>query len=327
MNTYRHIYGIDVSKDTLDMLLLWEGERTYSTLPNTGADILSWISTLDKATTLCVFEPTGAYSSKLLHYLVEHHIAVSVVNPCQSDGYAKACGIISKNDRQAALALAMMGKTLALPLYKYPQPDMHKRKQILAGLNALKRQQQMLKNQLHALEHQIIFAPQVVTALEATLTTVEAQIQTLEEQLNELSDEEHCQQLNLMQSVVGIGTKTAQLLIAASGGIQNFKRPRQLSKFIGLIPSSHFSGTSVRKKGRITKKGDSALRACLYMAARSAKKHNLACKALYERLRAKGKPYKQAMVAVMNKLIKQVFGVVQSRVAFDNKYYLSFCEN
>lgn len=220
----------------------------------------------------------------------------------------------------------MMGKTLDLPLYQCPTDDMQKRKQILAGLNALKKQQQTLKNQLHALEHQIIFEPKVVVALQATLATVEEQIQSLEQQLNELSDEELSQQLKLMMSVVGIGPKTAQWLIAATGGIQNFKRSGKLSKFIGLISSSHFLGSSVRKKGGITKKGNSALRASLYMAARSAKKHNLACKDLYERLRAKGKPHKQAMVASMNKLIKQVFGVVQSRVPFDNQYYLSFCK-
>ncbi len=63
MNTYKNIYGIDVSKDTLDIILL------------------------------CNDRP-GAYSA-----LTTHQIAVKLVNPSKSDGYAKACGIISKNDR------------------------------------------------------------------------------------------------------------------------------------------------------------------------------------------------------------------------------------
>ena len=60
------------------------------------------------------------------------------------------------------------------------------------------------------------------------------------------------------------------------------------------------------------------------MATRSAKRHNKACKELFERLRKAGKPYRQAVVAVMHKLIKQVFGVVNSGVTFNNDFYLKF---
>ena len=109
---------------------------------------------------------------------------------------------------------------------------------------------------------------------------------------------------------------------ASTGGIQHFEHARQLSKFIGVVPYSHKSGSSVRKKGRITKRGNRDLRAALFMGARSATQYNAACKDLYLRLREAGKPYKQAMVAVMNKLIKQIFGVVNSGVSFDNQFYL-----
>lgn len=60
------------------------------------------------------------------------------------------------------------------------------------------------------------------------------------------------------------------------------------------------------------------------MRARSAIRFNLACKDLCTRLRRIGKSYKQAMVAVMNKLIKQIFGVVNSNTPFDNEHYLKF---
>ncbi len=85
-----------------------------------------------------------------------------------------------------------------------------------------------------------------------------------------------------------------------------------------------FDTPSVRYRGPITKRGNAELRACLYMAARSARRFNLACKDLYERLRARGKGYKQAMVAVMNKLIRQIFAVLKNDTVFDNNYYLKF---
>lgn len=324
MKTFNTIFGIDVSQATLD-LVEFSNQDNLQQIPNTTLGILEWIDQLpSKEDVLCVLEPTGCYSYRLLHYLTHHGVAIKLVSPCQSHGFTQALGIISKDDRQAARTLALMGKSLDLPLYKHPNENMQRRKQLLLGINALKKQSQMLKSQLHALDNQIIFEPKVVQALKQTLATVEGQLQTLEEELDDLSDEEHDHQFKLMTSVVGIGPKTAHLLLCATGGIQHFNHPRQLSKFVGVVPYSHTSGTSVRKKGRITKKGNSALRASLYMAARSAKKYNLACKELYERLRRIGKSYKQAMVAVMNKLIRQAFGVVQSGVSFDNQYYKKF---
>lgn len=329
MKTYKKVIGIDVSKDILDVVILKDNEKTeeYKQYKNRTKSITNWLKSIDKDNAVCVLEPTGTYSSRIMHYLSQFKIPFKVVNPIQSDAFGKALGVISKNDRQAALSLAMMGKTLNLPLYKYPGVKMLERKQLLLGLNALKKQQQMLKNQLHALSHQIIYVPKVKDALESTLQIVEEQIEELEKELIDLSDDENEAQLKLIRSVNGIGPKTSQLLLASTGGIHNFERASQLSKFIGLIPSSHYSGSSVRKRGRITKRGNAALRASLYMGARSAIRYNLACKALYERLRENGKPYKQAIVAVMNKLVKQVFGVVHSGVSFDNQHYLKFIKN
>ena len=323
MSTYNFIYGIDVSQSTLDIVLLPQG--THQQIANTEKGIREWLHELtDCEKVLCVLEATGCYSNRLTNLLAQADIDTSVVSPSQSDGFTKAQGIISKNDKQAAHSLALMGQCLNLPLYQQSSPQMQNRKQVLMGINALKKQRQMLRNQLHALNNQILFAPSVKQALATTLHTVEQELKGLEEALNELSDEEYKQQYDLVTSVVGIGQKTAQALLCATGGLQHFESAKQLAKFVGLVPSSHYSGTSVHKKGRITKKGNAQLRASLYMAARSAKKHNQACKDLYERLRSAGRNYKQAMVAVMHKLIKQIFGVFRSGLQFDNLHYLQF---
>ena len=318
MTNFNCVFGIDVSKDNLD--IFDTSTLQYYQISNTKKSILKWIEKVDPDS-LCVFEPTGSYSDQLLHFLSAKSIAINLVNPTQSHGFTKAQGIISKNDKQAAQTLALMGQVLDLPLFKKSTKAMQERKQLLMGINALKKQRQMLKNQLHALSYQILFVPQVQTALKETLQTVEQQLEQLEKELTDLSDEEHQQQFDLITSVVGIGEKTANLLLTVTGGLQNFQRPRQVSKFLGIVPYSHDSGTSIKIKGRITKKGNSALRASLYMAARSAKRYNLACKELYDRLIANGKPHKKAMVAIMNKLIKQAFGVYSAKKEFDNEYY------
>jgi len=309
MSTYSSVYGIDVSMADLDVVNLNEEKMTIKKVKNNDNPIKKWIKNLPCKNVLCVLEPTGCYSDRILYYLNKNNIAVAVVSPNQSHGFFQAQGIVSKNDKQAAHSLALMGQRLDLPLHKAKSDDMLKRKQLLMGINALKKQRQAIRNQLHALNHQIIFVPKVVEAFKETLAIVEKQLTELEEELNDISDEEHSKQFQLITS-------------NATNGIHNFQHAGQVAKLAGVVPSSHQSGSSVRKQGRITKKGNNELRACLYMAARSAKRYNLACKALYERLRFKGKPHKKAMVAVMNKLVKQVFGVVHSGVSFDNQFYL-----
>ena len=324
MNTYSQLFGIDVRKDTLDIACLADQATCVRQIANTNEAILNWLENIDPHTSLCVLEPTGSYSARLVYHLQEKGIAVSLVNPNQSAGFAQAQGIISKNDRQAARTLALMGRTLDLPLYPKQDAMRQQRKQLLNALTALKKQRQMLKNQLHALQQYPLIQPTAQQAYEQTLETIEQQIDQLKEQLEELSDEEHQRMLKRMETVVGIGQTSAQALLLAIGSFTYFQHARQVSKFLGLVPSSHFSGTSVFIRGRISKKGCSEVRANLYMAARSAIRFNLACKDLYERLRAKGKPHKQAMVAVMNKLVKQIFGCVVNNTDFDNQFYLRF---
>lgn len=324
MKKHPLIYGIDVSKDVLDLCLIGRGQNQIKQIANEKASIQQWIGDLDKNNSYCVIEYTGSYSSILINLLAIKGVEFSVVNPSQSSYFIKALGIVNKNDRNAAQALALMGQSLDLPLYVMESESKQQRKQILSSIRALKKQRQMLNNQLHALSRQAIVSKPVEQALETTLQTVNEQIQVLEEQLEGLSDEEHESMMKKIMSVVGIGSKTAQALLSATGGLHHFEYDRQLAKFIGIVPQSHDSGSSVRYRGPITKKGNSELRACLYMAARSARRFNLACKELYERLRSNGKCHRQAMVAVMNKLIRQIFAVVKNDKPFDNYYYLKY---
>jgi transposase len=62
------------------------------------------------------------------------------------------------------------------------------------------------------------------------------------------------------------------------------------------------------------------VRAKLYVAAGSALQHNPACKALYQRLRARGKSVKVARIAVVHKLVRTAFGGVKSGKSFDPNY-------
>ena len=89
---------------------------------------------------------------------------------------------------------------------------------------------------------------------------------------------------------------------------------------MGLNPRVFESGTSVKGRGHISKMGTSRLRKLLYLCSWSAKKHNVFCKEMYERLKAKNKPEKVIKVAIANKLIRQAFAVGTNGDVFKNNY-------
>ncbi|MBF0598372.1 transposase, partial [Faecalibacter rhinopitheci] len=95
---------------------------------------------------------------------------------------------------------------------------------------------------------------------------------------------------------------------------------KQLISYAGLSPTEYRSGSSIRGRVRICKQGGKQLRNMLYMCALNAKKSNGYCRALYDRLVEKGKNKKAALIAVCNKLLKLVFGVVKNKTFYHENF-------
>ena len=109
----------------------------------------------------------------------------------------------------------------------------------------------------------------------------------------------------------------AGAVIGYFGDMKDFETAKQLVCFIGSNPSPKESGSSVKGRGSISRKGNGYLRKLFFLAALSACKWNRSCKDLYERLVAKGKAKKVALIAVANKLIRQVFAVTKYSRGYD----------
>jgi len=323
MSHLQNFCGIDVSSNTLDYIVLSSTDNTrisakaikdkskaFTQIPNTLAAIKTKFGQPEFDQTLFVLEATGTYSSKLLHEY-------------QSKSYMASKGITNKNDKNAAFCLAAMGKNEELRLYKAPTMEMQHRKQIFSTFQALQKQERMLTNQVHALEQYAEVNQLALNSLQQVLDQVKQQRETLEQQLYSPSQDPNFQEkMKNGTSVVGIGNKTAEAILLATNGLDGFDQVPAVAKCLGITPSSHRSGTSINRKGGITKFGSNSVRGLLYMCTRSAIQHNKACKELYARLRAKGKPHKVAAVAVMHKLVKQFFACVKFSRTFDNDYHL-----
>ncbi len=142
----------------------------------------------------------------------------------------------------------------------------------------------------------------------------------LEKELDKKLLEWKPQLVERVQSVMAIGKRATAELIVFTQGFKDMTNYRQLISYAGLSPREFSSGTSIRGRSKICKQGGKTLRNILYTCSMSAIKSNVACKQLYERLVAKGKNKKLALIAVCNKLLKQVFAVVYKQTLFDNNY-------
>jgi transposase len=150
-------------------------------------------------------------------------------------------------------------------------------------------------------------------------------IERLTKDMHELAERHYSTMLANLESIPGMGKKTAMMLIVLSGGFNRFDDYRKLSSYIGLSPRIFESGTSVKGKARLCKMGMARIRAMLYICSWSAKRYNKACKALYERLLLKGKAKKLALIAVANKLLKQAFAIATKQIDYNENYSNNIC--
>ena len=111
-----------------------------------------------------------------------------------------------------------------------------------------------------------------------------------------------------------------RFVIILTEGFTKFENAGQLCNYAGITPTIRRSGSSVRGRSRISKVGNRKLRNLLFLCAFSACKHNKGCREIYERITAKGKSKKLALIAVSNKLLKQAFAIAKSGLPYDENY-------
>ena len=123
--------------------------------------------------------------------------------------------------------------------------------------------------------------------------------------------------LDLVRSITGFGEVSATILLAELPSIADFT-PKALAAFVGLSPSEHSSGTSVRRSGKTSRIGTERLRSTPHMCALSAKRNNKPLAAFVARMSAAGKPPKVILVAVARKLLVYAHAVIRTQKAFDS---------
>lgn len=312
-----HFIGIDISKKYFDVAL-----PALKTAKRFGNDKTGFTCLLKQLPpdSCCVMEATGPYYLRLATHLHEQGIAVSVVNPLVIRRFSQMRLLRTKTDQVDAKLIAAYGALEKPALWKPATVSISELQQEASVLQGLIKQRTAIENQLEALEQMPHVSQQALQTLDTLLETLNQQIEQLEKSLAKKAQEQAGEQLENIVSIPGIGRKTAIQLLIITQAFTRFENHKQLCSYIGLSPRIYESGSSVKGKARISKLGMARIRSMLYVCAWSAARCNLACRQLYQRLLAKGKAKKLALVAVANKLLKQAFAIASSNQKYSDSF-------
>ncbi len=316
------ILGIDIAKEKFDAALFSEKKLLSSgTFANNASGHRKLHRWLEKKTDQIVWacmEATGRYGEDLASYLFETGYKVSVVNPARIRKYADSKLLRNKTDLLDAKVIADFCRTQEPELWQPEKPEKSELREISRRLSALFEERTREKNRLQS----GIKSKVVKESIEANLDFLNQQIISLEEKtqghIDQNPDLKEKQQLLI--SVPGIGKKTATLILGELPSVDRFQHSGQVVAYAGLSPQQRSSGSSVKKKTRLTKIGNRNLKTGLYFPAMTAIKHNPLVIALALRLEKKDKEKMVIIGAAMKKLLQISYGVLKSGMPFDPNY-------
>jgi len=320
MESQKLCCGIDVSHLTLDVSYQNNlGELFHLRVGNNnkGFDLILEHTGTDYH---FVMEATGVYYIRLAFYLYGRGCKLSVVNSLSVKRYIQMHLERNKSDKKDSGWICRYAIEQRPPYWEMPDSAYFECKQLYNTIREYADQIKRFNNQLHSLRLLPLPSKDTIRSLEKITQQLAKEMTILEGKLEAQLEQWQPAQLKSVSSIKGIGKRATAMLIVFTQGFKYTKSHRQLISFAGLSPTEYSSGSSIQGKPRIYKRGGKNLRDVLYMCSMNAMKTNPACKSLYDRLRANGKTGKQALIAVCNKLLKQVFAVVKNNSLYQPNY-------
>lgn len=316
MQTKLHV-GIDISKSTFDVAIPLSEKEGYAhkKFSNNPEGFKKLVQQLEPGS-CCIMEASGVYYLQLAIYLHENSMRVSVVNPLTIKRFSQMRLTRAKTDKKDSAIIAEYGKVENPVEWKPRAEHMLQMQQLQALQDNYTRQLTRLSNQQEAFVQSGVKNQFGNKLISQEIAHVKQQIKKLDKELMRITSEFHADLFERLQTIKGIGKRSAITLIIITDGFTRFENHKQLCAYIGLSPRIFESGTSVKGKSKICKMGMARMRKLLYCCSMQAIKCNKACKEMFERLTQRGKNGKLALIAVANKLLRQAFAIGTTQMKY-----------
>jgi transposase len=302
--------GIDVAKDSL-VIAVRPLDRRWE-CPNTPQGCRQLVQTLtalaeSPAQIRVVLESTGGLELDAAIALQEAGLEVAVIKPERARYYAKATGQLAKTDAIDARLLAEFAEKVDVTIYPLPSAAIRDFRDLLDRREQLVEMKVMESNRLASTTDQ-----QAVASVSGHVKWLEREIGKVEKTMKQrIAGNEQWRELDrILQTIPGIGNQVSRTLIGQLPELGYLDR-KAISHLAGLAPMAHDSGTQQGTRHIVG--GRQQVRNMLYMAAVVASHHNEVCAALYQRLLARGKATKVALIAVAHKLLVIANAMVRNK--------------
>jgi transposase len=329
----KQVAGIDVAQKELVVCLGrmhddWTPELYASkTFANTARGFESFVEWVKKLTEVSVpvrfvMEATGVYHESLAYYLDEQEIEVSIVLPNKISNYARSLEVKTVTDKTASEAIALFGLERKIDRWSRPNGLFKKLRQLTRERGQLIDERTVLKNQLHAEQTEAEPYTKSIVRIKKRITLLDSQEKEILKELRDLikTDKELQQLVILICTLCGVGLLTAATVLGETNGFELIRNKRQLTSYGGLDVKEKQSGTSVKGKPRISKKGNKYLRKAMYLPALAAIRHDERFKAIFIRLVAKHGIKMKAVVAIQRKLLEMIYTIYKTGKPYDKNY-------
>lgn len=330
----KQVAGIDVAQNELVVSLGkmcddWSPElyasKVFANTQKGFASLVEWINKLTEATVPVryVMEATGVYHESLAYYLDEKDMEVSIVQPNKISNYARTLEVKTVTDKTASEAIARFGLERKLDRWSRPKGLFKKLKQLTRERGQLVDERTVLKNQLHAEQTEAEPNKKSIERIKKRIALLDKQEKEILQELKALikTDTEMQQLVVLICSLPGIGILTAATILGETNGFDLIRNKRQLISYAGLDVREKQSGTSVKGKPRISKKGNKHLRKAMHMPALAAIRHDERFKAVFARLVSRHGIKMKAAVAIQRKLLEIVYTLYKTNTRYDENYF------
>lgn len=300
-NAPTRVLGFDVAKKTI--AVFDTSTRKARVIDNRGGAIDALLANLDGAglddRCLAVCEPTGGHERALLARLAAHGIPCHRADTLKVKAFIRSFGTLAKTDALDAKGLARYGmeRWRDLPLFAPPDDALLALGELVARRRDLTVLKVAERNRLGSPARQAIKA-----SCQAVLRTLERQIERIDAAIDALleTSEDLRQRIDLLQSVPGVGPRTATALAAAMPELGAMTR-RQAASLAGVAPHPRDSG--MLRGYRSMRGGRPIVRTALFMAALAASRAKGPLREFYQRLVKNGKKPIVAIAALMRKII------------------------
>jgi len=322
----QHIIGADLSKKSIDLVchLLKSHVQIENTI--TGfKDLMQWFKhqKVNASKTMIVMEHTGLYSYCFEKFLHQHQIPFCKVNALT---IKRSMGLVrGKTDKLDAARIAAYGYEKKDKLtIDVPASDSLRRLQMLHSTR-----ERLVRHRASLIcsikEYKCIGISDKDVIMQTQLQLIknfDKQIEKLMIEIETIIENQKAlkQNFRLLQSIRGVGKVVALVTIIKTHNFTRFANARKFACFCGTAPFPHDSGTSIKKRTRVSHLADKQMKSLLDLSAKSAIQYDKELREYYLKRTEGGKSKMSTINVVRNKILYRMFAVIKRQTPFLENY-------